>query len=172
MHSIITVGIADCKVSNDKSSCLVTHALGSCMAVTIFDPVVYVAGLLHIMLPESSLDRAKAADQPYMFADTGVPALFHAAYAKGAEKKRLIVRLIGGAQVMDSKGVFNIGKRNHLACRKILWAAGVMVHGEAVGGTTSRTVRLEVGTGRLVWTMNGGVRQELPMGRQGVGVCN
>lgn len=172
MRSLITVGIADCKISNDKTSWLVTHALGSCVAVAIFDPMAYVGGLLHIMLPESSLDRAKAAEQPYMFADTGIPALFHAAYAKGAEKKRLIVRLVGGAQVMDSKGVFNIGKRNHLACRKILWAAGVMVHGEAVGGTASRTVRLEVATGRLLWTTSGGTGQELPLGRQGAVVCH
>jgi len=157
----IIVGIADCRISKDKHSWLVTHALGSCVAVAIYDPVVRVAGLLHIMLPESSLDRAKAASQPHLFADTGIPAMFHAAYAMGADKRRLIVRLVGGAQVMDSKGVFNIGKRNHLACRKVLWAAGVMVHGEAVGGVHSRTVRLEVSTGRLLWTSGGGPVQEL-----------
>src|SRR3954468_23563057 len=110
---VITVGIADCQTSRDNDACLVTHALGSCVAVVIHDPVAVVAGLLHIMLPESSLDRAKASAQPFMFADTGIPALFHAAYAKGADKKRLTVRLVGGAQVMDPNGVFNIGKRNH-----------------------------------------------------------
>jgi chemotaxis protein CheD len=162
----IIVGIADCRISKDKDCCLVTHALGSCVAVTIYDPGVSVAGLLHIMLPESSLDRAKAVVQPHMFADTGIPAMFHAAYALGADKKRLVVRLVGGAQVMDSKGVFNIGKRNHLACRKVLWSAGVMVHGEAVGGIHSRTVRLEVGTGRLSWKSGGGPIQELPIPRK------
>ena len=164
----ITVGIADCRVSKDKNCSLVTHALGSCVAVAIYDPVVRVAGLLHIMLPESSLDRAKATAQPHMFADTGIPAMFHAAYALGADKRRLVVRLVGGAQVMDSKGVFNIGKRNHLACRKVLWAAGVMVQGEVVGGTLSRTVRLEVGTGRLAWTSGGGPVQELLIARKEV----
>lgn len=165
----IIVGIADCQISNQDGDTIVTHALGSCIAVAIHDPTARVAGLLHIMLPESSLDRTKATSQPFMFADTGIPALFHAAYAKGAEKKRLTVRLVGGAQVMDPNGIFNIGKRNHLACRKVLWAAGVMVHAEEVGGNVSRTVRLEVGTGVLLWTSGGAPAKELPV--KGGAVC-
>jgi len=162
----IIVGIADCRISRERHSCLVTHALGSCVAVAIYDPVVRLAGLLHIMLPESSLDRDKATSHPHMFADTGIPAMFHAAYAMGADKRRLIVRLVGGAQVLDAKGLFNIGKRNHLACRKVLWAAGLMVQGEAIGGVHSRTVRFEVDTGRLSWTSGGGPIQELPVPRK------
>jgi chemotaxis protein CheD len=163
----MTVGIADCRISNDPASVLVTHALGSCVAVAIHDPQAGVAGLLHIMLPESSLDPAKAAVRPYQFADTGIPLLFHAAYALGAEKRRLTVRLVGGAQILDPQGVFNVGKRNHLACRKILWAAGLMVHGEAVGGTISRTTRLEPAGGRLWWTSPGGPPQEVEVARAG-----
>jgi len=163
----ITVGIADCRISNDPDCVLVTHALGSCVAVAIHDAVAGVAGLLHLMLPESSLDPAKAAVRPYQFADTGIPLLFYAAYALGAEKKRLSVRLVGGAQILDPQGVFNVGKRNHLACRKILWGAGVMVQGEAVGGATSRTAYLEPAGGRLWWTTPGGAPQEVPVRRGG-----
>lgn len=165
----ITVGIADCRVSNDPGSVLVTHALGSCVAVAIHDQLAGVAGLLHIMLPESALDPAKAANRPYQFADTGIPLLFHAAYALGAEKRRLTVRLVGGAQILDPRGVFNVGKRNHLACRKILWAAGVMVHGEAVGGNVSRTAHLEPAGGRLWWTTPGVPPQEIAVARTSTG---
>ena len=165
---LITVGIADCQTSRNEDVLLVTYALGSCIAIAIHDPVAQVGGLLHIMLPDSTIDREKAAKQPYMFADTGIPALFHAVYALGAEKKRLSVRLIGGAQVLDPNGVFNIGKRNHLACRKVLWSAGLMVQAEAVGGNVSRTVRMEVGSGRLFWTTGGGPVQELEGARKGV----
>jgi chemotaxis protein CheD len=149
MVNLVTVGVGDCRVSNAAESVLTTYALGSCIAVAIHDPVASVGGLLHFMLPESSVNPAKAGQQPFMFADTGIPLLFHAAYDLGAEKRRMVVRAVGGAQVMDDNGVFNIGKRNHLALRKILWKAGVMIHGEEVGGTTSRTVRLEVSTGRF-----------------------
>ena len=147
--SLLTVGVVDCKISNAAESVLTTYALGSCIAVAIHDPVAAVGGLLHFMLPESSLNPEKASQNPFMFADTGIPLLFRAAYGLGAEKRRLVVRAVGGAQVMDDNGVFNIGKRNHVALRKILWKAGVMIHGEEVGGTTSRTVRLEVATGRF-----------------------
>ena len=149
MVNLLTVGIGDCKVSGKSEAVLATYALGSCIAVAIHDPVAGVGGLLHYMLPESSLNPDKARDNPFMFADTGVPRLFHAAYQLGAEKRRLVVRVAGGAQVMDENGVFNIGKRNHLALRKILWKAGVIVHAEEVGGTTSRTVRLDVASGRF-----------------------
>jgi chemotaxis protein CheD len=153
--SVNTVGIADCRISNAPDQALVTHALGSCIAVAIYDPVARVGGLLHYMLPESAIDPAKAGQNPYMFADTGVPLLFRRSYEKGADKRRLLVYVAGGAQVMDETAMFNIGKRNYLALRKILWKAGVLIHGESVGGSASRTVRLEVGTGR-VWLRGAG----------------
>jgi chemotaxis protein CheD len=148
--TLLTVGVGDCKVSNAADIALATYALGSCIALAIYDPVAAVGGLLHFMLPESSLNPAKASENPFMFADTGIPLMFHTAYRAGAEKRRLVVWAAGGAQVMDEGGVFNIGKRNNLALRKILWKAGVMIHGEEVGGTTARTVRLEVATGRFI----------------------
>jgi chemotaxis protein CheD len=163
MVSLLTVGVGDCKVSKAADAVLATYALGSCIAVAIHDPVAAVGGLLHFMLPESSVNPYKASQNPFMFADTGIPLLFHAAYQLGAEKRRLAVRAVGGAQVMDENGVFNIGRRNHLALRKILWKAGVMIHGEEIGGTTSRTVRLEVATGRF-WVRGPGMAdREMPV---------
>jgi chemotaxis protein CheD len=142
--------MGDCKVTGDPEAEIVTYALGSCIAVAIWDPVSRVGGLLHFMLPDSAVDRASGGrDNPFRYADTGTPMLFRTAYQQGAEKRRLVVRLAGGASVVDCDGFFNIGKRNHAALRKILWQAGVMVHAEDVGGSSSRTVRLEVGTGRL-----------------------
>jgi chemotaxis protein CheD len=133
----VVVGVADCQISKSR------------------DPVAGVGGLLHYMLPESAISPAKAGENPYMFADTGIPLLFRRAYEYGAEKRRLVVRVAGGAQVMDSEGIFNIGKRNYLALRKVLWKAGVLVQAEDVGGNVPRTVRLEVGSGRF-WLRGAG----------------
>ena len=159
--SNLVVGMADCQVSRSGDDVLLTYALGSCIAVAIHDSVAGVGGLLHYMLPESSISPAKASENPYMFADTGIPLLFRQAYQQGAEKRRLVVRVAGGAQVMDKEGVFNIGKRNYLALRKILWKAGVLLQGEDVGGNISRTVRLEVGNGRF-WLRSSG-QEELEL---------
>jgi chemotaxis protein CheD len=120
------------------------------------------------MLSDSRGAGEQARQRLHMYADTGIPDLFHRAYACGAEKSRLIVRLVGGAQVLDPNGVFNIGKKNHVACRKILWAAGVLVHAEEVGGTISRTVRLQVESGVLQWNSSGGAFRELAAGKGGV----
>jgi chemotaxis protein CheD len=155
------VGISDCKVSQDAESVLVTYALGSCIAVTMYDPVSKVGGMLHYMLPESLIDAGKAQRNPCMFADTGIPVLLELVKAGGAQPRRMVVRLTGGAQVLDGEGVFQIGKRNYLAARKILWKAGILIAAEAVGGEVSRTVRLEVGTGRMWLREGGGVEREL-----------
>jgi chemotaxis protein CheD len=153
--SSLIVGISDCKVTRDSESVLVTYALGSCIAVAMHDPITKVSGLLHYMLPESAIDKTKAEQNPYMFADTGIPHMMDALKAAGGDGKRMVVRLAGGAQVLDSQGVFQIGKRNYLAARRILWKAGMLIAAEAVGGEISRTTRLEVGTGRL-WVREGG----------------
>ena len=160
MKSLV-VGISDCKVSNDLDSTLVTYALGSCIAVVLYDPATKVGGLLHYMLPESALDTQKAQQNPFMFADTGIRALLQAVTARGAHPKRMVVRLAGGAAVLDSEGVFQIGKRNYLAARKILWKAGVLISAEAVGGEVSRTIRLDLATGRMWIREAGTIEKEL-----------
>ena len=169
----IVVGVADCKVSANPDSRLVTYALGSCIAVAIHDPVARVAGLLHFMLPESNGDPDKGANAPYRYADSGTPLLFREAYRHGAEKKRLVVKLVGGAAVFDDRGIFNIGKRNLAAVKKILWKAGVMVQAEDVGGNQSRTVRMDVDTGRLVINGPGEREKELVSQNimQGASLC-
>ncbi|HTC35293.1 MAG TPA: chemotaxis protein CheD [Bryobacteraceae bacterium] len=159
--SSLIVGISDCKVTRDAESVLVTYALGSCIAVAMHDPVTKVSGLLHYMLPESAIDASKAQQNPFMFADTGIPRLMDSLKAAGGEGKRMVVQLTGGAAVLDSQGVFQIGKRNYLAARKILWKAGILIAAEAVGGEVSRTTRLEVGTGRLWVREGGGIEREL-----------
>lgn len=150
----IVVGIAECAVSADPGAILVTYALGSCIAVTAYDPAARVAGLLHFMLPDSSLDSARGKDNPFLYADTGIPALLDRCIKLGAGRQRMLVRVAGGAQVLDDKGFFNIGKRNHVSMRKVMWKAGVLVHAEAVGGSLSRSVRLEVGSGKC-WVRTG-----------------
>jgi chemotaxis protein CheD len=146
----VVVGVADCRLSKAKDEMLVTCALGSCLAVMLHDPVAGVGGLLHYMLPDSAIDPSKAARNPYLFADTGIPLLLKHAFQMGAQKQRLVVRVAGAAQVMDGEDVVHVGRRNYLALREIFARLGVRIQGEAVGGTVSRTVGLEVGTGR-VW---------------------
>ena len=148
--SPVIVGIGDCMVSNDPSEVIVTHALGSCIAVLVHDSMAKVSGLLHYMLPESNLDPDKARARPCIFADTGIPILFQSAYQLGAAKSRMVVTAVGGAQMLDDNGTFNIGKRNYLAMRKIFWKAGVIVQREEIGGNISRTVSIEVETGRVL----------------------
>jgi chemotaxis protein CheD len=151
----INVGIADMQLSKEVGVVLATHGLGSCIGVAVYDPVARVGGLLHYMLPDVERRQDKAAESPLMFGETGIPRLFHAAYALGAVKTRMIVKIAGGASLIDSGGMFNIGKRNFLLARKLMWKNGVNITAEDVGGSRSRTMELEIDTGH-VWVKSPG----------------
>lgn len=145
----VVVDIADLAVSNDPDETLITTPIGGCIAVAIWDPVARVAGLLHYMLPDSSLAPEKAGSLPGMFCDTGVPKLFRAAYELGAARPQLIVKVAGGARLLDDGGALSISKRNYLALRKIFWKNGVLIDAEDVGGSATRTLRIQVADGRV-----------------------
>ena len=162
----LIVGVADGNVSRDPNSMLVTYALGSCVAVMLHDPVAGISGMVHYLLPESSMSSEKSTARPWMFADTGISQLLRAILERGADKRRLIVCAAGGAQILSDNSTFNIGKRNCLALRKALWKWGLTARAEETGGTSPRTVRMEVATGRVwlqtpgaeLWEMNTGLQ--------------
>jgi chemotaxis protein CheD len=145
----LVVGVADMVVSNDPSADLVTYSLGSCLGITVYDPMNKVGGLLHIMLPDSNIDPVKAARKPYMFVDTGVPRLFQAVCSLGAQRSRLAVKVAGGMQSFDKKSLFNISERNQQALAGLLARNGYAIHGQDIGGVSSRTLRLDLTTGKV-----------------------
>jgi chemotaxis protein CheD len=145
----ITINVSDARASADPADTLVTYSLGSCIGVCLYDPVARVAGLLHYQLPTSTMDAAKADKNPFMFADTGFSALLSMMEQLGAQRRRLKVKLAGGAAMLNDAGSFNIGKRNHAAIRKILWQQGMFIESEDVGGGAPRTVYLRVADGSL-----------------------
>lgn len=159
--SDIVIGIADLKFSNNTNDALVTYALGSCIAVAIYDPAAKVAGLLHYMLPDSSLDAVKARATPGMFADTGIPLLFKTCYNMGADKRRIIVKVAGGASILDNTNYFRIGEKNIMALRQIFWRNKVFIDSEDTGENYNRTLRLDVADGKVVVKSSSGARREL-----------
>jgi chemotaxis protein CheD len=151
----IIVGVSDMKVSQDPNGVLVTYSLGSCIGIAVYDPVARVGGLLHYMLPESSLDSGKAAANPFMFADTGIPRLFKSVYELGGIKSRMRVIMVGGSQVLDQKGFFNIGKRNEMAARKLFHRNNVVIDFSHTGGSGNRTLRLAINDGKCALKESG-----------------
>jgi chemotaxis protein CheD len=101
------------------------------------------------MLPDSSINAAKAAEQPAMFVDTGLSALFRAAYELKAEKRRVQICVAGGAQFLDKAGFFNIGQRNYACLIQLLGQHGLSIDAQQVGGLVSRTLHLHLGTGEV-----------------------
>ena len=143
-------------VKNDE---IVTHALGSCLGLMIYDPVAQVGGMLHAMLPLSKINPEKAAANPYMFVDKGVPILFKEVYGLGGKKERLIVKAAGCGSPMGKNQMFKIGERNYTVLKKMLWKNGVLLKAEEVGGSISRTVNFDISTGRI--TIKNGQQKRL-----------
>jgi chemotaxis protein CheD len=157
--STIVVGVADCKVSAALCDQVTTYALGSCIGLAVYDPQARVGGLLHFMLPDSGI-ATQGERNPYKFADTGIPRLIEETCALGAAKRRLEAWAVGAASMLEIAGGFEIGRRNHQALRRIMWKAGMLLQGEAVGGNQSRSVRLDIATGN-VWVQEAGEERKL-----------
>jgi len=149
-----TVLVGDMKTGRD-GDLLVTHALGSCLGLMVFDPLAKVGGLLHAMLPLSSINPEKAQGNPAMFVDTGVPLLLRTLYDKGAAKARLVVKAAGCGNPMGKNEVFKIGERNYTILKKLLWKNNILLEAEDVGGSVSRTIHFEVSSGQVLLSSNG-----------------
>ncbi len=143
----VIVRMADMKASNQVDQEIVTYSLGSCLGIALYDPQIKVGGMLHVLLPTSTIDPEKAGKLPFLFVNTGVPLLFRAVYELGAVKARLMVKVAGGADMQLTNNTFNVGERNLIALTELFAHHGVRICNRAVGGHLSRTFRLNMATG-------------------------
>ena len=151
------VGVADMRISSSPEDEIITYALGSCLGITLYDPIAHVGAMVHVMLPSSSIDPVKAAMNPCMFVDTGVKNLFLESYKVGALRNRLVVVAAGGACAngLEQDDYFQIGKRNVTVLRSLLWKNGIILKSSDFGGNLARTMSLDLGTGKVLIRING-----------------
>lgn len=138
------IGIGDMKVLRQEGT-LITYALGSCVGITLYDPVIKLGGLLHVMLPQSN---GSADASPYKFADTGIREMLRKMAAYGGVQRRYICKIAGGAQMFQMTGpIGNIGERNITTVKNELRAAHIQIRGEDTGENYARTMLMDVSTG-------------------------
>ena len=129
---------------------IVTLGLGSCVAIMLHDPQAHAGAMAHVLLPSKSL--ARDATNPAKFPETAVPFLIEHLKALGADPRRLVAKLAGGASMfaqLMTPGSVQMGERNIAAARAVLRLAGIPVMREAVGGGAGRSVRFFVADGRV-----------------------
>ena len=143
------VGIAELVVSGDPGETIITYALGSCLGITAYDRVARLGALVHVQLPLAADQVGDAAHWPAKYVETGVAAMFRELYARGARKERVEVRAAGGSrsggEAVDE--CFEIGRRNVVALKKVLWQNGVLLRAHDVGGTICRTMSIRIHDG-------------------------
>lgn len=134
--------MGEIEVSKRTGEELVARGLGSCIGLALIDRSSGVAGMAHIVLPESS--GHAPSNEPGKFADTGVPALITQMQKAGAVLRRFDAVMAGGAR-MFALGEMDIGARNAEAVKAGLSRAGLRVRAADTGGNRGRTLRLTVG---------------------------
>lgn len=160
-RAVEAIGLGGLKVTNDPGDELVCLGIGSCIAIGIYDPGSGVAGMAHLVLPESIAGRDDGENA--RFVDTGIPLLVQGMEARGASRTRMVVKIAGGAHMIARAGVDgeSIGDRNTVSTRQTLSALGMTIAAEDVGGTCGRTVRLYADSGVLVVSSAGTDSREL-----------
>ena len=163
--NVRSVSIGEIVVSRVANDVLVAYGLGSCVSISLYDPDKRVGGMLHALLP-ASLGKGDAASHPEKFVDLGVPLLLDQVEKLGAMRRRLIVRLCGGAHMLSNPGIkntLNIGDRNVEAARTILKNLGLKIAVEETGGSSGRTAKLYMATGQVTVRTMG--QKERPCGQ-------
>lgn len=146
--SQIVVAISDMAISNNKEDTLVTYSLGSCLGVTVYDPVLFLGGLIHCLLPLSSASKVNPPPNPNMFVNSGVTNLIRTMIRQGAKKERLVIKAAGGAHMMGMNALFNIGERNFASLEKLMATNNMRLAAFEVGGTIPRTCSLLMSSGQ------------------------
>jgi len=144
------IGIGEWIVSDQGEDTLTTYALGSCVALIVYSRQHHVGAMAHIALPHADVDPQKAQQQPAYFADLAVPLILGELQKRQIPTRDLTIKLAGGAQMLDPNGVFDIGRRNVLEIKKLLWQSMLAPVAEDVGGSVSRTVSLFIGEGVVI----------------------
>lgn len=129
---------------------LVTLGLGSCVAIMLHDPQARAGAMAHVLLPSTSLSRDTTNHAK--FPDTAVPLLVERLKRLGADPRRLVAKLAGGASMFSqlvTPGTIQMGERNLLASRRALRVAEIPIVREAVGGDRGRSIRFHVKDGRV-----------------------
>jgi chemotaxis protein CheD len=143
----VIIGVGDMAASDNVQAVLSTYALGSCIGLVAYDPLAKVGGILHLMLPDSSIAPDKAAAQPAMFADTGLPRFFKLLASFHSRPAHLQLFVAGGANVILGHDPFRIGERNMRATVDYLARHGYVMRQAQIGGSVNRTLHLELATG-------------------------
>ena len=147
--SVMTaVNFSESKISTNPSETLVAFSIGSGIGVSMYDPVTGVGAVLNFVLPDSATilpERAKHL--PCMFADTGMQTLLDALTDIGVKTEIMKVVIAGGAHILDQPAGFNIGLKNHQAVASILFRKNIVLHHEDIGGSSRRTLSLDIRSG-------------------------
>ncbi|MBR5127736.1 MAG: chemotaxis protein CheD [Roseburia sp.] len=149
MGNVVKVGMADLNICKSPDV-ITTLGLGSCIGLTLYDPVTKIGGMVHYMLPDST--QVRNNQNIAKFADTGIEELLKRVIAAGASKQRLVAKIAGGAKMFETTGVSNIGNigaRNAEAAKQILKQKGIRLIAEDTGLNYGRTVELHSETGEF-----------------------
>lgn len=149
MGNVIKVGMADLNICKSPDV-ITTLGLGSCIGLTLYDPVTKIGGMVHYMLPDSTQVRNNG--NIAKFADTGIEELLRKVVAAGANRQRLVAKIAGGAKMFETVGassIGNIGERNAEAAKRILKQKGIRLIAEDTGLNYGRTVELHCETGEF-----------------------
>lgn len=160
-QSVVKVGIAQMDIVKAPDT-IRTSGLGSCVGVILYDETKQVAGLIHIMLPDSSLGRVETLNVA-KFADTGITALVEMLKLEGVQPFKLKAKIAGGAQMFkfsSDKDSMRIGPRNVEAVKTELRKSGIPLVAEDTGGNSGRTIEFNPTTCKLnIRTVNQGVSE-------------
>lgn len=161
MANSIAIGLAEMKISKSPDDVLVAFGLGSCLGIGMYDPQLRLGGMLHAVLPKNTASPDSVAAK---YVDSGINALLDEMIKAGALKQRLIIKMAGGANMLNVSSLsktFDIGNRNAESAHLVFAQLGLRLKTEEIGGKIGRTVRMYISDGKMTIRMMGDQEREI-----------
>lgn len=149
-ENILEVRMGELRISQSPSR-LVTRALGSCLGITLYNPLKKVGAMAHPMLPD--IEKARSNANPSRYVNYAVRKMVEELEKSGSVKSQLTAKLFGGARMFSfitADSILNVGEKNTAMARAALNELNIKIAAEEVGGTFGRTIELNLENGKVL----------------------
>lgn len=148
--------LSEMAISDNPKDILTIPKLGACLGISVYDPIKKIGGVIHCLLPQKiKIHVPMKFFNPCLFVETGLNHLLKCLKEEGCKNENLIVQVAGGAKLINEDEIFNLGYRNFISFRKVMWENKLLIHQKDIGSNKVRKLSLNIENGQVTTNLKG-----------------
>ena len=127
----------------------ITTVLGSCVSTCLWDPIERIGGMNHFMLPGDGASARSAWADSARFGVYAMEVLINDMLRLGADRRRMVAKVFGGAQLLAGFDTLDVGAKNSEFVLEFLRVEGIRLLAKDLMDVFPRKVHFFVDTGKV-----------------------